>query len=61
MCSVLTSMGEPLDLMDDNPTAENIAQLIWRAAHDAGLMVAEVRLCETATSRATDRGEAWTE
>ena len=58
---VLQQMGEPLFLMDENPTAENIAKVIWHAARDAGLRVSEVRLWETATSRATFRGEAWAE
>ena len=58
---VLQQMGEPLFLMDENPTAENIAKVIWQAARGAGLRVSEVRLWETATSRATFRGEAWAE
>ena len=58
---LLQQLHEPLFLMDENPTAENIAQLIWHAAHDAGLRVGEVRLWETATSRATFQGEAWSE
>ena len=58
---VLQSMGEPLFLMDENPTAENIAALVWRAAHKSGLKVSEVRLWETGTSRATYRGEVWAE
>ncbi len=33
--------------MDDNPTAENIARLIFEQAHDAGLPVVEVVLWET--------------
>jgi hypothetical protein len=41
--------------MDQNPTAENIAALVCRAAHKAGLKVSEVRLWETSTSRATYR------
>ena len=56
---VLQQMGEPLFLMDENPTAENIAKVIWHAAREAGLRVSEVRLWETGTSRATFRGEAW--
>lgn len=55
---VLLQQGEPLFLMDENPTAENIARLIWLAAHEAGLGVSEVRVWETSTSRATYRGEA---
>jgi 6-pyruvoyltetrahydropterin/6-carboxytetrahydropterin synthase len=57
----LQAAGEPIYVMEDNPTAENIAALIWRAAHEAGLQVSEVRLWETSTSRATYRGAPWTE
>jgi 6-pyruvoyltetrahydropterin/6-carboxytetrahydropterin synthase len=57
MTPVLQAAGEPVFTMDENPTAENIARLIWTAAQDAGLQVAEVRLWETSTSRATYRGE----
>ena len=64
LASSLIAAGEPIFLMDDNPTAENIAWLVWLAARDAGLQVGEVRLWETSTSRATYRGEpaggAWT-
>jgi 6-pyruvoyltetrahydropterin/6-carboxytetrahydropterin synthase len=49
----LIDAGEPIFLMDENPTAENIARLIWQAAQEAGLEVGEVRLWETSTSRAT--------
>ena len=34
---LLQQLQEPLFLMDENPTAENIAQVIWHAARDAGL------------------------
>jgi 6-pyruvoyltetrahydropterin/6-carboxytetrahydropterin synthase len=57
----LLAAGEPLFLMDDNPTAENIAKLVWQAARTAGLQVSEVRLWETSTSRACYSGEPWTE
>jgi 6-pyruvoyltetrahydropterin/6-carboxytetrahydropterin synthase len=57
----LVEAGEPIFFMEENPTAENIARLIWQAAHAAGLQVSEVRLWETSTSRATYRAEAWTE
>ena len=57
----LKGMGEPLFLMDENPTAENIARVIWQAARGAGLKVSEIRLWETSTSRATYRGEQWDE
>jgi 6-pyruvoyltetrahydropterin/6-carboxytetrahydropterin synthase len=57
----LIEVGEPIFLMEDNPTAENIAALIWHAARDAGLQVSEVRLWETSTSRASYRGAPWNE
>ena len=56
--SMLKDAGEPVYVMDENPTAENIAALIWKAARRAGLQVSEVRLWETATSRASYRGGA---
>jgi 6-pyruvoyltetrahydropterin/6-carboxytetrahydropterin synthase len=58
---VLQTLGEPLVLLDETPTAENICRLIWRAAREAGLALSEVRLWETSTSRATYRGEDWQE
>jgi 6-pyruvoyltetrahydropterin/6-carboxytetrahydropterin synthase len=58
---LLEQAGEPLFLMDENPTAENIARLIWLAARERGLQISEVRLWETSTSRASYRGEAWSE
>jgi 6-pyruvoyltetrahydropterin/6-carboxytetrahydropterin synthase len=57
----LQALGEPLFLMDENPTAENIARLIWHATEDAGFKISEIRLWETPTSRATFRGDAWNE
>lgn len=57
MTPVLTAAGEPVFEMNENPTAENIAKLIWVAAQGAGLRVAEVRVWETSTSRAAYRGE----
>ena len=53
----LQALGEPLFLMDENPTAENIAKLIWRETANLNFRVSEVRLWETPTSRATYRGE----
>ena len=50
---VLAQMGEPLYLMDDNPTAENIAKHIYHAVHKLGLKASEVRLWETSSSYAT--------
>lgn len=44
---VLESLGEPMYLIDLNPTAENIAKLIFDAAVGQGLPVIDVRLWET--------------
>ena len=44
---VLEQLGEPMYLMDANPTAENIARLIFNVTTAAGFPVAEVRLWET--------------
>ena len=52
---LLQEAGEPVFVMDVNPTAENIAALVCTAASKAGLQVSEVRLWETATSRASYR------
>ena len=45
--AVLQGMGEPMYLMDVNPTAENIARLIFDAAAERGLPVLDVCLWET--------------
>jgi 6-pyruvoyltetrahydropterin/6-carboxytetrahydropterin synthase len=44
---LLEKQGEPMYLMDVNPTAENIAKLIAEAARQQGVPVVEVRLWET--------------
>lgn len=43
----LQQLGEPLYLLDVNPTAENIARLIYDYARNQGFPVVEVRLWET--------------
>jgi 6-pyruvoyltetrahydropterin/6-carboxytetrahydropterin synthase len=45
--SVLKQMGEPLFLLDVNPTAENIARLIYEYTAAQGFPVREVSLWET--------------
>ena len=45
--SVLREMGEPLYLLDVNPTAENIARLIYEVTAEHGFPVVETRLWET--------------
>jgi 6-pyruvoyltetrahydropterin/6-carboxytetrahydropterin synthase len=52
---VLQQRGEPVFVMDENPTAENIAKLIFNAARSEGVPVTEVRLWETPTSLASYR------
>jgi 6-pyruvoyltetrahydropterin/6-carboxytetrahydropterin synthase len=51
----LIEMGEPLYLMDENPTAENISMHVFRHARQRGLKVSEVRLWETPSSCAAYR------
>lgn len=53
---LLKQRGELFFVMDENPTAENIAKLIFDHAKSKGLPVAEVRLWETPTSCASYRG-----
>ena len=52
----LEERGELFYAMDENPTAENIAKLIFDHARARGLPVVEVRLWETPTSYAAYRG-----
>lgn len=49
----LKEKGEPIFVMQANPTAENIAKLIYDFMVSQGLPVQEVRLWETETSFAT--------
>lgn len=44
---VLKQLGEPVYVLDVNPTAENIARLIYDYAREQGFPVVEVRLWET--------------
>jgi 6-pyruvoyltetrahydropterin/6-carboxytetrahydropterin synthase len=47
LLSALKDRGERVFVMDANPTAENIARLIFDKAEEAGLPVVEVVLWET--------------
>jgi 6-pyruvoyltetrahydropterin/6-carboxytetrahydropterin synthase len=49
----LRALGEPVYVVDWNPTAENLARLIFDVARDAGLPVTGVDLWETTTCKAT--------
>jgi 6-pyruvoyltetrahydropterin/6-carboxytetrahydropterin synthase len=51
----LRALGEPVYLLDVNPTAENIARLICEHALRQGLPVVEVSLWETENCCATYR------
>jgi 6-pyruvoyltetrahydropterin/6-carboxytetrahydropterin synthase len=52
---VLRQLGEPVFVMDVNPTAENIARLIYDHAFAQGLPIVEVQLWETDHCYATYR------
>ena len=54
---LLQEMDEPLWLMDDNPTAENIAKLIYTQSLALGVPIVEVRLWETPHCYATYSGK----
>jgi 6-pyruvoyltetrahydropterin/6-carboxytetrahydropterin synthase len=53
----LTKLGEPLFLVDDNPTAETIARLIYRFTAEQGFPIVECNLWETPNCYATYCGE----
>jgi 6-pyruvoyltetrahydropterin/6-carboxytetrahydropterin synthase len=49
----LQALGEPVFVIDSNPTAERIARLIFDVSRDQGLPVVRVTVWETPTSCAT--------
>lgn len=49
----LKDLGEPIYLVDSNPTAEHIAKLIYQQAQKEGFPIKEVTLWETSKSFAT--------
>lgn len=53
----LREKGEPVVVLDVNPTAENIAKLIFDHSRSQGLPVTEVKLWETENCFATYSGE----
>jgi 6-pyruvoyltetrahydropterin/6-carboxytetrahydropterin synthase len=53
LADVLRTMGEPVYLLDSNPTAERIAQLIYDVSREQGLPVSRVTVWETPSSWAT--------
>jgi len=50
---LLRGTGEPIVALDDHPTTENIAKLIFEFVEKEGYPVVEVTLWETPTSYAT--------
>jgi 6-pyruvoyltetrahydropterin/6-carboxytetrahydropterin synthase len=53
----LGDLGEPVRLVEWNPTAENLARHVWEFVAREGLAVTEVSLEETPNCVATYRGE----
>ena len=53
----LKTLGEPVYLLESNPTVERIARLIFDKAREHGLDIVSVRVWETPTSVATYNGE----
>lgn len=53
LVEALHALGEPVYVVEANPTAECIARLLYEQVRDAGLPVACVTLWETPSSRAT--------
>jgi 6-pyruvoyltetrahydropterin/6-carboxytetrahydropterin synthase len=50
LVAVLQQLGEPVYLLDSNPTVERIARLIFEYARTQGLPVVRVKVWETPTS-----------
>ena len=53
LVEVLRKMNEPFFLMEENPTAESLAKLIFEFAHSKKLPVSRVTFWETASSNAS--------
>jgi 6-pyruvoyltetrahydropterin/6-carboxytetrahydropterin synthase len=49
----LRALGEPMYLLESNPTVERIAKLIYDKGREQGLDIVTVRVWETPTSYAT--------
>lgn len=55
---ILQEMNEPLYLLEVNPTAENIAKLIFEQTRMQGVPIVEVKLWETPRCFATYRDDS---
>jgi 6-pyruvoyltetrahydropterin/6-carboxytetrahydropterin synthase len=58
LVGALRELGEPVYVLDSNPTVERIARLIFETAAGQGLSVTRVTVWETPTSSATYSGNA---
>lgn len=58
LVAALRQLGEPVYVLESNPTVERIARLIFETASAQGLSVARITVWETPTSSATYRGGA---
>ena len=56
LVQLLQSIGEPMYVLDSNPTVERIARLIFDVSREHGLPVSRVTVWETPTSWATFAG-----
>lgn len=56
LATALRSLGEPVYLLDSNPTVERIARLVFDVSREQGLAVMRVTVWETPTSWATYTG-----
>jgi 6-pyruvoyltetrahydropterin/6-carboxytetrahydropterin synthase len=56
LVTALQALGEPVYVLDSNPTAERIARLVFDVAREQGLPVDRVTVWETPSSWATYAG-----
>ena len=56
LVKALQALGEPMYLLDSNPTVERIARLVYDISREQGLPVARVTVWETPSSWATYGG-----
>ena len=56
LVKVFQALGEPVYLLDSNPTVERIARLVFDVSREQGLPVARVTVWETPSSWATYAG-----
>ena len=56
LVKVLQDMGEPVYLLDSNPTAERLARLLFDTCRELGLTASKVTVWETPSSWATYAG-----